>query len=74
MNATRLRVLNGQGAAIHTTTAADKLVFGIFAALGEFERELIPISGGDLALGRVSKKAETRSAERRAETFRRSLQ
>src|SRR5271156_4903633 len=36
-----LRVLPGQGAAIDTTTAAGKLVFGIFAALAEFERELI---------------------------------
>jgi DNA invertase Pin-like site-specific DNA recombinase len=34
-------VLTGQGAAIDTTTAAGKLVFGIFAALAEFERELI---------------------------------
>ena len=36
-----LRVLTGQGAQIDTTTAADRLVFGIFAALAEFERELI---------------------------------
>ena len=36
-----LRVLAGQGAAIDTTTAGGKLVFGIFAALAEFERELI---------------------------------
>jgi DNA invertase Pin-like site-specific DNA recombinase len=36
-----LRVLTGQGAAIDTTTAAGKLVFGIFAALAEFESELI---------------------------------
>ncbi|MGS6165873.1 recombinase family protein, partial [Enterobacter hormaechei] len=34
-------VLSGHGAAIDTTTAAGKLVFGIFAALAEFERELI---------------------------------
>ena len=34
-------MLTGQGAAIDTTTAAGKLVFGIFAALAEFERELI---------------------------------
>ena len=36
-----LKVLTGQGADIDTTTAAGKLVFGIFAALAEFERELI---------------------------------
>jgi DNA invertase Pin-like site-specific DNA recombinase len=36
-----LRVLTGQGAAIDTTTAAGKIVFGIFAAFAEFERELI---------------------------------
>lgn len=36
-----LKVLTGHGATIDTTTAAGKLVFGIFAALAEFERELI---------------------------------
>jgi DNA invertase Pin-like site-specific DNA recombinase len=36
-----LKVLTGHGAAIDTTTAAGKLIFGIFAALAEFERELI---------------------------------
>ena len=36
-----LRVLLGQGAQIDTTTAAVRLVFGIFAALAEFELELI---------------------------------
>ena len=36
-----LRVLAGQGAQIDSTTAAGRLVFGIFAALAEFERELI---------------------------------
>ena len=36
-----LRVLAAQGAPIDTTTAAGKLVFGIFAALAEFERDLI---------------------------------
>jgi DNA invertase Pin-like site-specific DNA recombinase len=35
------KVLAGQGAEINTTTASGKLVFGIFAALAEFERELI---------------------------------
>ena len=36
-----LRVLAAQGAQVDTTTAAGRLVFGIFAALAEFERELI---------------------------------
>ena len=36
-----LKILTGQGAALDTTTASGKLVFGIFAALAEFERELI---------------------------------
>lgn len=35
------KVLAGQGTDINTTTASGKLVFGIFAALAEFERELI---------------------------------
>jgi len=34
-------VLTGQGDNIDTTTASGRLVFGIFAALAEFERELI---------------------------------
>ncbi|MEI4263454.1 recombinase family protein [Roseovarius sp. D0-M9] len=36
-----LKVLTGQGAQIDTTTAAGRLSFGIFAALAEFETELI---------------------------------
>ena len=35
------KVLAGQGAQIDTTTSQGKLVFGIFAALAEFERDLI---------------------------------
>src|SRR5579871_6404103 len=36
-----LKVMSGQGAALDATTPSGKLVFGIFAALAEFERELI---------------------------------
>lgn len=36
-----LKVLSGQGANIDTTTPSGKLIFGIFAALAEFEHELI---------------------------------
>jgi len=35
-----LKALTGQGAAIDTTTPAGKIIFGIVAALAEFEREL----------------------------------
>ena len=38
-----IRVLAGQGASIDTTTASGKLVFALFAALAEFERELIRV-------------------------------
>jgi len=38
---TGLRVLAGEGAALDTTTPAGRLVFGLFAALAEFERDLI---------------------------------
>jgi DNA invertase Pin-like site-specific DNA recombinase len=36
-----LKVLSGQGAHIDTTTASGKFIFGLFAALAEFERDLI---------------------------------
>jgi DNA invertase Pin-like site-specific DNA recombinase len=35
------QVLTGHGASINTSTPEGKLVFGIFAALAEFERELV---------------------------------
>lgn len=53
-----LKVLTGEGSAIDTTTASGKLVFGIFAALAEFERELISertIAGLASARGRGRK-------------------
>jgi DNA invertase Pin-like site-specific DNA recombinase len=53
-----LKVLTGHGAAIDTTSAAGKLVFGIFAALAEFERELISertVAGLDSARARGRK-------------------
>ena len=57
-----LRVLTGQGAAIDTTTPAGKLIFGIFASLAEFERDLI--SERTLA-GLASARARGRKGGRR---------
>lgn len=54
-------MLTGQGAAIDTTTPAGKLVFGIFVALAEFERELISV--GTVA-GLASARARGRSGGR----------
>ena len=56
-----LKVLTGQGAAIDTTTASGKLVFGIFAALAEFERELI---SERTKAGRASARARGRKGGR----------
>ncbi len=53
-----LKVLTGQGAQIDTNTSHGKLVFGIFAALAEFERDLISertIAGLDAARSRGRK-------------------
>jgi DNA invertase Pin-like site-specific DNA recombinase len=36
-----LKVLTGEGAAIDTTQPHGRLIFGVFAAMSEFERELI---------------------------------
>jgi len=41
LNEVNFKVLEGHGAEIDTTTANGRLVFGIFAALAEYERELI---------------------------------
>ena len=40
-NGIGFKVLTGQGAEIDTTTSNGRLIFGIFAALAEFERDLI---------------------------------
>jgi DNA invertase Pin-like site-specific DNA recombinase len=56
-----LKILSGHGAAIDTTTASGKLVFGIFAALAEFERELI---GERTKAGLVAARARGRQGGR----------
>jgi DNA invertase Pin-like site-specific DNA recombinase len=56
-----LRVLAGEGAAIDTTTANGRLMFGFFAALAEFERELIV---GRTKAGLASARARGRSGGR----------
>jgi DNA invertase Pin-like site-specific DNA recombinase len=59
-----LKVLAGHGAAVDTTTAAGKLVFGIFAALAEFERELISERTVAGLVGVVSARARGRKGGR----------
>ena len=62
-----IRVLAGQGARLDTTTASGKLVFALFAALAEFERELIrerTLAG--LASARARGRKGGRSATRRS--------
>jgi DNA invertase Pin-like site-specific DNA recombinase len=64
-----LKVLTGHGAAIDTTTAAGKLVFGIFAALAEFERELIAertIAGLASARARAERRPAVQDDRRQA--------
>ena len=67
-----IRVLAGQGASIDTTTASGKLVFALFAALAEFERELIrerTLAGLASARAR-GRKGGARGGPRRAEASR----
>jgi DNA invertase Pin-like site-specific DNA recombinase len=47
------KVLTGHGASIDTTTSAGKLVFGIFASLAEFERDLSERTKAGLASARA---------------------
>ena len=63
-----LRVLAGQGAQVDTTTAAGRLVFGIFAALAEFERELIRERTVAGARGRAGSRTEGRQEVRADES------
>ena len=58
------KVLTGQGANIDTTTPSGKLVFGIFASLAEFERELIRER---TRAGLASARARGRKGERKYE-------
>ena len=60
-----LKVLTGQGATIDTTTPAGKLIFGIFASLAEFERDLISERTG---AGIASARAGGRKGGRRPKT------
>lgn len=69
-----LRVLTGKGAQIDTTTASGRMVFGIFATLAEFERDLIREREFSSALATArSRGGETRHGPARYFSFR-SLQ
>jgi DNA invertase Pin-like site-specific DNA recombinase len=65
------RVLTGQGANINTTTSDGRLAFGIFAALAEFERELI---AERTKAGLVAAKARGRSGGRPRKMDKTTLQ
>ena len=63
-----LRVLTGQGAQIDTTTAAGRLVFGIFAALAEFRAGADPRTHPGRAQGRAGARARRRQDVRAVES------
>ena len=63
-----LRVLAGHGSQIDTTPAGGRLVFGIFAALAEFEREPIRERHRGRAQGRTGPRAQGRQEVRADES------
>ena len=56
------KVLAGQGANIDTSTANGRLIFGIFATLAEYERELI---SGRTKAGLIAARARGRKGGRK---------
>lgn len=68
------RVLTGQGAQIDTTTPHGRLVFGLFAALAEFERELlIERTKAGLCAARARGRKGGRPRKMDAETLRMAM-
>ena len=61
-------MLAGQGAQIDTATAADRLVFGIFAALAEFEWEADPRTHNVRAESRKGTRPQGRQEVRAVES------
>jgi len=69
-----LKVLAGAGAQIDTTTANGRLIFGIFAALAEFEAELIrERTKAGLASARARGRLGGRPRKMTAETLRMAM-
>lgn len=68
-----LKVLTGEGAAIDTTRPEGRLIFGVFAAFSEFERELTrerTRAGMQAARRRGSVSAVRRRSPRKSSTWR----
>ena len=68
------RVLSGTGAEIDTATANGRLVFGIFSAVAEFERELIAErTRAGLAAARARGRGDGRPRKMDATTLKRAM-